>query len=437
MAAAGWRSSGGLHSAPAAEPTSRHTRAMSRPPATMPGCCAAAVSFANRPPDPGAVRRGLRGQHVEDHAGEAEQRAAAERDDERGELRAGRAAGRGGDAGAGRVRLGGEHRPGQERGHRDEHRAAPVERLGQRRRAGRADRDEQPVGDQREDPAVRPEQDRRLVAQQGGHQPGPSRAARRRERHRHRHASPRPSSATSTEITRTPSMARTRSTASAASAASRRMVTRSTPRRRPREPPRGAGPASTVTRPGAAEVPALVLKPRQPRRVVVHEQHGAAGRDPLCDRGVERARAPPGPGPSRPRRARAGPGRGAAPGRWPSSGTCPWTWTGPAGPRSRRRRAGRATPRRAAAPRSPRSPCTRARCSRYSRPENGSPPGNRSGTYPQCGRPVTLPADGRDTPATTRSRVDFPEPFRPVTRTSRPAGSLAEKPRTTQGWRIP
>jgi len=68
---------------------------------------------------------------------------------------------------------------------------------------------------------------------------------------------------------------------------------------------------------------------------------------------------------------------------------------------------------------------------------NGSPPGNRSGTYPVCGRPVILPADGRDTPATTRSSVDLPEPFRPATRTSRPAGRSADTPRTTQGSRTP
>src|SRR6202035_623597 len=37
MAAAGWWSSGGLHSAPTTEPTSRHTRAMSRPASTIPG----------------------------------------------------------------------------------------------------------------------------------------------------------------------------------------------------------------------------------------------------------------------------------------------------------------------------------------------------------------------------------------------------------------
>ena len=199
----------------------------------------------------------------------------------------------------------------------------------------------------------------------------------------------------------------------------------------------GAGPASTVTCPGAAEVPALVL-PAPP---------AAPGRD----RRTARCRRPR-PAPPRRRRAApraalsrpvhassstSSPGRGAAPGRWPSSGTCPWTWTAAAGPRSRRRRAARATPRPAAVPASPRSPCTRARCSRYSRPENGSPPGNRSGTYPLCGRPVTWPADGRDTPATTRSRVDLPDPFGPVTRISRPAGRSAETSRTTQGCRTP
>jgi hypothetical protein len=70
-------------------------------------------------------------------------------------------------------------------------------------------------------------------------------------------------------------------------------------------------------------------------------------------------------------------------------------------------------------------------------PGEGSPPGNRSGTYPVCGRPVTRPDDGRDTPATTRSSVDFPEPFRPSTRISRPASTSAETPRTTQGCRGP
>src|SRR6185437_11895424 len=54
MAAARWRSSGGLHSAPAAEPTSRQTRATSRPAATMPGWPAAAVTLPARP-DPGAL----------------------------------------------------------------------------------------------------------------------------------------------------------------------------------------------------------------------------------------------------------------------------------------------------------------------------------------------------------------------------------------------
>lgn len=50
MAAARWRSKGGLHSAPTADPTPTHTRAISRPPATMPGWSAAAVSLAGRPP---------------------------------------------------------------------------------------------------------------------------------------------------------------------------------------------------------------------------------------------------------------------------------------------------------------------------------------------------------------------------------------------------
>ena len=76
-------------------------------------------------------------------------------------------------------------------------------------------------------------------------------------------------------------------------------------------------------------------------------------------------------------------------------------------------------------------------CSRYSWPENGSPPGNRSGTYPVCGRPLTRPRDAVVTPATTRSRVDFPDPFGPSTRISRPAATSRDTSRTTHGCRTP
>src|SRR3984957_18469304 len=76
-------------------------------------------------------------------------------------------------------------------------------------------------------------------------------------------------------------------------------------------------------------------------------------------------------------------------------------------------------------------------CSRYSCPGNGSPPGNRPGTYPGCGRPLTRPRDAVVTPATTRSRVDFPDPFGPSTRISRPPGTSTDTSLTTHGCRTP
>ncbi len=54
-----------------------------------------------------------------------------------------------------------------------------------------------------------------------------------------------------------------------------------------------------------------------------------------------------------------------------------------------------------------------------------------------AGRPVTRPSDAAVTRATTRSRVDFPDPLRPSTLISRPAGTSADMPRTTQGCRTP
>jgi hypothetical protein len=60
----------------------------------------------------------------------------------------------------------------------------------------------------------------------------------------------------------------------------------------------------------------------------------------------------------------------------------------------------------------------RLMCVRYSRAENASPPGNRSGTYPVDGRPDTRPAEGTVIPAMTRSSVDLPLPFLPSSRIS-------------------
>ena len=54
-----------------------------------------------------------------------------------------------------------------------------------------------------------------------------------------------------------------------------------------------------------------------------------------------------------------------------------------------------------------------------------------------AGRPVTRPADGSDTPAATRSSVDFPLPFRPSSRISRPGGTSRLTSRTIQGCRSP
>jgi hypothetical protein len=44
---------------------------------------------------------------------------------------------------------------------------------------------------------------------------------------------------------------------------------------------------------------------------------------------------------------------------------------------------------------------------------------------------------GAQAPASTRSRVDFPLPFLPSRRTSRPAGTARLTSRTIHGWRSP
>jgi len=81
-------------------------------------------------PRPRRRGRRLRGEQAVADSGDAEQGAAAERDEQGGELRP-HGSGGGGDAGTGGVRLGGQHGPGQERDNRHEHRGGPVEGLRQ------------------------------------------------------------------------------------------------------------------------------------------------------------------------------------------------------------------------------------------------------------------------------------------------------------------
>ncbi len=86
----------------------------------------------------------------------------------------------------------------------------------------------------------------------------------------------------------------------------------------------------------------------------------------------------------------------------------------------------------------PRSPCTRARCIRYSRPENGRPPGNRSGTYAGVRPPGDLPRRRQRHAGDDPQQGGLPRPVAAGRRGSAvPRAGRRVTPRTTQGWRIP